>query len=221
MRRLIIIALASVIALGQAVIARPDQASAQTLPTSPVTPAPRTVDAFVNDLVIPQVNEFWRLAFRANGRIYTSPNVQLLRIGQTAECAGERFGGHGYCFLDRTLSLDVGEANGLSFGSIWRQGDDYAIVTIVAHELGHHVQNLLGINARNTPPQTVELQADCLAGMFTHYAELKGYLDPGDLDEGLAISLQSGDPSHGSGPRRMAAFQRGYRGYTGAACGIG
>jgi hypothetical protein len=224
MRRLTIAALAGAIALSQVLLARPDTVAAQTVPaptvgTPPIT-APPTLDSFVRDLVIPHVDDFWRQAFRANGRIYTSPNLQLLRPGQTTTCGGERSGGHGYCFLDRTLALDLGSAHELSFGTIWRRGEDYAIVAIIAHEFAHHVQNLLGITPMTGPTQVRELQADCMAGLYTRYAELKGYLDPGDLDEGIAISLRSGDPSHGSGAQRAEAFRRGYNGYSGAACGI-
>ena len=102
---------------------------------------------------------------------------------------------------------------------------------MIAHEVGHHVQQQLGTSdevsrlRREQPGESnalsvrLELQADCYAGLFARWAAMKGRLDPGDVEEGIYISNISGDRpgtpptdprAHGTGEQRVGAFLRGY-----------
>jgi predicted metalloprotease len=112
------------------------------------------------------------------------------------------------------------------FDRIWQQDADAAVVVVVAHEWGHHVQRLLGITSADFFTIQIELQADCLGGVFFNYANQQGWLDAGDLDEALAMSWSGGDPvlvawfeegAHGSPQQRVAAFRRGFQGQESCA----
>jgi hypothetical protein len=109
---------------------------------------------------------------------------------------------------------------------------------VIAHEIGHHVQNLLGISedlerqrarasepARNALSVKLELQADCFAGVWGHYARRRGLLEPGDLESGLTAAAAIGDDrlqqqsrgyvrpesfTHGSSSQRVAMFRAGF-----------
>ena len=114
---------------------------------------------------------------------------------------------------------------------------DFAQAYVLTHELGHHVQHLLGTDAKvrraqqlypdeaNKLSVMLELQADCYAGVWGHYAQAGGALEPGDIDEGLAAAAAVGDDriqrqatghvntdsfTHGSSAQREAWFKRGF-----------
>jgi predicted metalloprotease len=139
-----------------------------------------------------------------------------------------------YCPLDRKVYLDLGFFRELHdrFGA----PGDFAQAYVVAHELGHHVQNLLGIaeqvqrlqrdnpGAANQLSVLMELQADCMAGVWAHSTQQRQILDLGDLEEGLAAAAAVGDDriqrqatgrvapeswTHGSSEQRMTWFRRG------------
>lgn len=166
------------------------------------------LDVAINDLDV-----FWALSFEAAGRRYVAPRVVEYGPGVTSNCgflSGD-IGPAAYCG-DGTVYYDLAWLSYVdsTFG-------DFAWVTILAHEWGHHVQNLEGI--RGLPPKLRELQADCLAGAYARDAETRGLLDPGDVSEAVAISARSGDPmwlpedaegAHGTSDERVAAFMRGY-----------
>ncbi len=108
-----------------------------------------------------------------------------------------------YCPLDQDVYIDLGFYNELSkrFGA----PGDFAQAYVIAHEVGHHVQKLLGISGkvqqaqernpsqRNALSVRLELQADCFAGVWGHSAAKRGLLDPGDTDEGLRAAAAVGD----------------------------
>jgi predicted metalloprotease len=139
-----------------------------------------------------------------------------------------------YCPADRKVYIDLGFYDELR-KKLGAPGD-FAQAYVIAHELGHHVQNTLGIiNARSRTDQIhVELQADCLAGAWAKDAERRGELEMGDLDEALNAATQIGDDTlqrkeqgyvqpetwtHGSSQQRHDSFRSGYdRGP--AACGL-
>jgi predicted metalloprotease len=107
------------------------------------------------------------------------------------------------------------------FERLWQSGVDAAVVVVIAHEWGHHVQRSLGMFAGDYYSIQTELQADCLAGVFFQYAGERGWLDPGDVDEALDISRRGGDSvlvawfdqgAHGTPRQRMDAFNRGFQG---------
>ena len=103
---------------------------------------------------------------------------------------------------------------------------DFAPIVVTAHEWGHHIQSLLGIEPE--PGNAFELQADCLAGAYASDAGQQGLLDPGDITEAVRSSAEAGDPvglpqdapgAHGTNDDRIIAFMRGYLdGATG--CGL-
>ncbi|MBA2450531.1 MAG: neutral zinc metallopeptidase [Chloroflexi bacterium] len=168
--------------------------------------------------VVPEINAFWRDIFAGAGVSYVSAGVSWVEFGQTARTACGRglLSGPLYCRIDRTIYLDS-----RFFQELWAFKEDAAVVVVIAHEWGHHIQDLLGIDGRRRPGLTIELQADCMAGMFFRHAASQGRLQEGDLDEAAAVSLRSGDPTwrsptdrraHGSGEQRVSAFRQGYNG---------
>lgn len=216
MRRSFIL-LATVAAIFGLVLGVPHPALAQAGPATQ-----RSLDTFLTRDVVPVLDQFWSDTARVNGFAYTRPNVRLFRPAPTVTSACDRspVASHSYCALDRTLYLDLGQSEPYSFGTLWQRDKDFAIVLIVAHEWGHHVQRQLGLAEQATSQRDFELQADCMSGLFARYADERGLLDPGDLEEGFEVSMMSGDPSHGSGPQRASAVQRGYDSYRLSACGI-
>jgi predicted metalloprotease len=141
-----------------------------------------------------------------------------------------------YCPNDHKVYIDLSFYDELRarFGA----PGDFAQAYVIAHEVGHHVQNLrdkLGGGSRRPNDQiAVELQADCLAGAWGRDAERRGLLEMGDVDEALNAAAAIGDDTlqkkaqgyvqpeswtHGSSAQRKAAFDKGYRGGP-QACGI-
>jgi predicted metalloprotease len=139
-----------------------------------------------------------------------------------------------YCQLDRKAYIDLAFYEQLRrrFGA----PGDFAQAYVIAHELGHHVQNLRGLLGGGGEVSSVktELQADCLAGAWGKSANARGLLEVGDLDEALNAASQIGDDTiqrktqgrvqpetftHGSAAQRSSAFRQGYQGGV-AACGI-
>jgi predicted metalloprotease len=138
-----------------------------------------------------------------------------------------------YCQVDHKVYIDLAFYEELRkrFGA----PGDFAQAYVIAHELGHHVQNLRGLLGHDEASSVkVELQADCLAGAWGKSANQRGLLDGGDLDEALNAATQIGDDTiqrktqgrvqpetftHGSAAQRTAAFRKGYEGGA-AACGV-
>src|SRR5215204_1616495 len=203
--------------------ASPDPPSL-AVPQPPPTPTPpaTSVESFVQT-VSRQIDQFWSDAFREIGVRYTSPQVRWIARGAPAPaCGGQMMQGPGYCTANRSMLLPAA-----FFEQLWQGDGDAAVALVLAHEWGHHVQRLLGLfNGAYFTIQT-ELQADCFAGTFFNYANQAGWLDPGDLDEALALSWKAGDPdvvawfdpgAHGSSEQRVAAFRRGFLGRQ--SCGL-
>jgi predicted metalloprotease len=194
--------------------------------------------------VVRDVQVSWDRAFTAAGRQY-EPTVLVLFTGgvDTACGAASSAVGPFYCPPDRRVYLDLGFFRELRdrFGA----PGDFAQAYVIAHEFGHHVQNLLGISAevtqeqRNDPSKAnelsvrQELQADCLAGVWAHSAYENNLLEDGDLEEGLAaaaavgddrLQQQAGGPvdresfTHGSSAQRTDWFTRGFQGGEVSSC---
>jgi predicted metalloprotease len=142
------------------------------------------------------------------GPKYQRTKVTLFRDATQSACGfAQSATGPFYCPEDRQVYLDLGFFNDLS--QKLNAPGDFAEAYVITHELGHHVQNLLGLNARASSDRrtgadsasvALELQADCFAGVWGHAASQKGRaaagkveLDPGDMEEGLRAAAAIGD----------------------------
>lgn len=170
------------------------------------------------------------------GRGYQDAKLVLFWDATRSGCgeAGAEMGPF-YCPVDHRVYLDLGFYRELAarFGA----PGAFAQAYVVAHEVGHHVQSVLGIErqvrdaqrgdprARNALSVRLELQADCLAGVWGHAARARGLLDPGDLEAGLGAAAAIGDDrlqkaatgrvqpesfTHGSSAQRVEWFRRGF-----------
>ncbi|MBY5521110.1 neutral zinc metallopeptidase [Rhizobium leguminosarum] len=208
------------------------------------TPANDEMTAFMRT-VLAETEDTWQGIFQAQGQNYEEPRLVLFS-GSTASACGSASSATGpfYCPSDHKLYLDTEFFQELSdrFGA----SGDFAEAYVVAHEVGHHVQNLLGIlpkfnQARqrmseadaNKMSVRVELQADCFAGIWGKYTQQKGLLESGDLEEALNAAQQIGDDSlqkrsqgyvvpesfnHGTSEQRARWFKRGFDSGQLSAC---
>lgn len=184
-------------------------------------------------------NALWEQEFSEINRTYTEPRLVLFRTGTESACGGatSQVGPH-YCSLDETIYLDETFFDELirRFGA---QGGDVAEAYVIAHEVAHHVQNKLGImgtvqeqmrrdpSSQNDFSIALELQADCLAGVWAKSIEDVGVLLPGEIEEAMNAAEAVGDDriqesvtgrvtpenwTHGSSEQRVAWFNRGFEG---------
>jgi hypothetical protein len=171
-------------------------------------------NVIIIDVVTTDLNHYWSISFAATERPYSPPNVVAIYSGAHSSCGtiDLYMSPAAYYPLDQTVyfSPDWFADFEYAFG-------DFAWITIMAHEWGHHVQNLGGIYPGIG--NQLELQADCLAGSYARDAGTRGLLDPGDVTEAVAVSASFGDPTwlpqdtvgaHGTGDDRVIAFMRGY-----------
>jgi predicted metalloprotease len=200
--------------------------------------------AFVST-VLAETEDTWNGIFQASGETYVEPKLVLFRDGINSACGmASSASGPFYCPGDQKVYLDMAFFDELAqkFGA----SGDFAEAYVVAHEVGHHVQNLLGIlpkvNAQrqrmseadsNQMSIRVELQADCFAGIWGKYTEQKGLLEQGDLEEALNAATQIGDDTlqkrtqgyvvpesfnHGTSAQRSTWFKRGFDSGKLSAC---
>jgi predicted metalloprotease len=177
--------------------------------------------------VLGDTEDVWGSVFKAMGSHYDPPKLVLFR-GATQSACGRAAAAVGpfYCSADREVYLDTAFFNDLShrFGA----PGDFAQAYVVAHEVGHHVQNLLGImtqfdkqaqrtdaRGRNALSVRLELQADCFAGVWGHFAQRRNLLDPGDVDEDQIQKQAQGRVvpesfTHGSAEQRTRWFRIGF-----------
>jgi predicted metalloprotease len=186
--------------------------------------------------VVSDIQDFWASTFSSSGRDYPETRLVLFQDATQSECGpASAATGPFYCPLDQKVYLDLGFFDQLEsrFGA---EGGDFAIAYVVAHEFGHHVQTVLGVSQavqdqagsdpsrRNDLSVRQELQADCLAGVWSHSA--MSDLEPGDIEEALSAASAVGDDriqaattgridpeswTHGSAEQRAAWFTTGYR----------
>ncbi len=180
----------------------------------------------------------WGQIFQAAGQRYVDPKLVLYRSATPTACGtGESAMGPFYCPGDSKVYLDLDFFDTLS-RKLGAPGQ-FAQAYVVAHEVGHHVQHLLGVTDKvdamrahqtavqgNATSVRVELQADCLAGVWAfHSQQSKGWLEAGDVESALNAASQIGDDTlqrnargrvvpesftHGSSAQRVAWFKRGY-----------
>ncbi|MEO7221451.1 MAG: neutral zinc metallopeptidase, partial [Devosia sp.] len=185
-------------------------------------------------VMVKDTEDFWGEYFRSQGDTYAAPRVVLFS-GQTESACGvaDTSSGPFYCPIDSKVYIDLAFYEQLrrQFGA----PGDFAQAYVIAHEVGHRVQNLIGVlpefnQARQTMTQEqanaasvkVELQADCFAGAWAKAEFERGFLDSGDLEEAMNAARQIGDdrlsggrvPStqftHGTSEQRMRWFRQGY-----------
>jgi len=175
-------------------------------------------------------NDLWSATFQQQKRTYTPPKLILFRSATNSMCgtATSAVGPH-YCPLDQTIYLDETffDELMLRFGA---QGGDVAEAYVIAHEVGHHVQNQLGAlgsvgSQTNQGSIETELQADCYAGLWAHSIKEIGVFNPGEITEAIDAAAAVGDDriqesvtgyvnpenwTHGSSTQRVEAFNRGF-----------
>ncbi|RFZ82944.1 metalloprotease [Mucilaginibacter terrenus] len=189
-------------------------------------------------VVLADTEDIWTKLFQDMGKTYDKPVMHFFTEGVNTACgqAGSSTGPF-YCPGDQKVYIDVSFFDELKnkFGA----AGDFAQAYVIAHEVGHHVQDLLGVSAkmdqaRQQMSQTeynklsvkLELQADFYAGVWAHYEQkLKNVLDPGDIEEALNAAHQIGDDrlqqeyqgevtpdsfTHGTSAQRMYWFKKGY-----------
>ena len=208
-----------------------------TAPAGPVGTSGQeddTAKQFVS-VVLRDTEETWTQIFREHGQTYQPPTLVLFSDATQSGCGvGQSAMGPFYCPNDRKVYLDLS-----FFQDLARMGGpgDFAAAYVVAHEVGHHVQTLLGLSDRvagmrqrggereaNALSVRQELQADCYAGVWGHYAATKNLLEPGDAEEGLRAAAAIGDDrlqresqgrvvpesfTHGTSQQRVDWLQRG------------
>ena len=191
------------------------------------TPREDSLVQFVT-FVLDTAQATWAKLLADQGTRYQDAHLVLFRDGISSACGfAETASGPFYCPGDNKVYIDLGFYDELRdrFGA----PGDFAQAYVLAHELGHHVQWLLGTEQRarggNDASVRVELQADCYAGVWGHEAGREGILEMGDLQEGLDAAAAVGDDrlqreetgrvtperfTHGTSRERSAWFRRGF-----------
>jgi uncharacterized protein len=202
----------------------------QQQPQNPNNPnAPMDEQKQFVSVVLADTEEVWRDIFKRNGSTYREPELVLFtdRVQSACGVAGSSTGPF-YCPGDQKLYLNFGFFRELKrdFGA----DGDFAQAYVIAHEVGHHVQTLLGTMQKagrsNEASVRIELQADCYAGVFAYYEKQKGYLSEGDAEEAINAAGAVGDDriqtkaqgytrpetfTHGSSRQRIKWFSRGFQ----------
>jgi hypothetical protein len=212
---------------------------------APVDPAQEQFKDFVS-AILADTEDTWPRLLEPQGVRYQEPRMVLFSDAVQSACGFQESAvGPFYCPLDQRVYLDLTffDELGRRFGA----PGDFAQAYVVAHEVGHHVQNLLGISEQvhglrsrmsqadaNALSVLQELQADCFAGIWAHHAgKERQLLEAGDLEEGLAAASAIGDDTlqrrargrvapesftHGSSAQRVHWFKRGLEQGTLEAC---
>jgi predicted metalloprotease len=206
--------------------------------SSPASSAPPTDEAGVMvSKVLGDTEDVWTRIFSDAGLRYPAPKLVLFTDEVASACGGASSAmGPFYCPRDQKVYIDLSFFHDLDrrFGA----PGDFAQAYVVAHEVGHHVQNVFGLlqgGASNAQSVQQELQADCLAGMWGHSASGRDYLESGDVEEGLRAAAAIGDDriqratrgrvvpesfTHGSSDQRVQALRRGLASSTLEGCGV-
>ena len=159
---------------------------------------------------VEDVGAFWYDVFWQASIVYNVPDVLVYRTSVDSICGWVGGGPGFYCGTNDTIYVD----EDWYLATVAEIGD-FAWVTILAHEWGHHVQDQLaesGVSGSSSGfgTRAIELEADCLAGVYAQDAEVRGWLETGDLSEAVTISILAGGGDHGSSDDRLSAFMAGY-----------
>ena len=212
--------------------------TASTAPSGPVTESTR--EAAARDLVsvvLADTEDTWKAIFASAGSNYREPTLVLFRNSTSTACGtGQSAMGPFYCSADEKVYIDLSFYDELQ--KRFQAPGDFAEAYVIAHEVGHHVQHLLGISGKvqkarqrtsekegNTLSVRLELQADCLAGIWAHHAQRsRQLLESGDLEEALTAASAIGDDTlqtnargyavpdsftHGTSAQRVQWFRTG------------
>jgi uncharacterized protein len=213
-----------------------DDPRSATETSRPVNASEEELKQFVT-AVLGETEDVWNELFRRSGKRYIEPKLVLFTDQARSGCglAGAAVGPF-YCPGDQKVYIDLSFYQELK--SRFRAPGDFAQAYVIAHEVGHHVQNLLGVMDRAKSGQNgmsretanqlsvrLELQADFLAGVWAHYAQAKGIIEPGDIDEALRAASAIGDDrlqresqgyvvpdsfTHGTSEQRSRWFRKGF-----------
>jgi predicted metalloprotease len=223
----------------------PQAPSGQAGPGDVGAPPPSEEAQFV-EFLTEDVQAVWADEFARADRQYTPARVNLFTAQVDTACgAATSAVGPFYCPADQEVYIDLDFFDELR--SRFGAPGDFAQAYVIAHEIGHHVQNLLGVSDEvrqeeqeassqeeaNRWSVRLELQADCLAGVWAHSVYARGDLEPGDVQEGLTAAAAVGDDriqeqagmevspetwTHGSAEQRQHWFNRGYESGDSANC---
>ena len=195
----------------------------------PVTD-PQDRGAILVDAVLTETENVWGELYRQAGDTYPEPQLVLYTRSTPTACGyGQAAAGPFYCPGDKTVYLDLS-----FFQQLQRMGaqGEFAVAYVIAHEVGHHVQNVKGLLGRtrsNAMSVQTELQADCLAGIWANHAQDadgRVELTEADIESGISAAAAVGDDAiqrgagqavrpesftHGSSRQRVSAFLGGYR----------
>jgi len=187
--------------------------------------------------VLGSANDAWTGHFSTLNKDYQQPRLVLFREATQGSCglSTSEIGPH-YCPLDSTIYLDETFFDELTL-RLGAQGGDVAEAYVIAHEVGHHVQNQLGVLSRaagsNEDSVKLELQADCYAGLWAYSIRDRGVFLPNEIEEAMDAAAAVGDDriqkklagqvnpetwTHGSSQQRMEWFTRGYESGDVARC---
>lgn len=188
-------------------------------------------------VMLATTEDTWQKIFEKMGKIYTPPKLVMYRGATRTGCGtGQSVMGPFYCPTDSTVYIDLSFYDEMK-NKLGADGD-FAQGYVVAHEVGHHVQHLLGIEPKvrqlqqqggqkqaNQLSVKLELQADCFAGVWGHYMQQENVLEPGDLQEALNAAEAIGDDrlqqksqgrvvpdsfTHGTSEQRYSWFKKGF-----------
>lgn len=190
--------------------------------------------------ILADTEDVWKKVFEENGLTYENPKMVLFTSNVETACgSATSASGPFYCPSDKKVYMDLAFFEELKtrFGA---EGGDFAIAYVIAHEVGHHVQNLLGTSTKmrqlqegkseaeaNKLSVALELQADFFAGLWAHYDQnMNQVLEPGDIEEALSAANAVGDDAiqskmqghvvpdsftHGTSEQRMYWFNKGFK----------
>lgn len=204
-------------------------------------PGPRADDKMADFVgaVLGSTEDVWGKIYADNGAQYQAPGLQIFDNVSQSACGGASSAmGPFYCPADQKVYIDLEFCDQLR--DRFKAPGEFAVAYVVAHEVGHHVQNLMGITDQvqqqrqrlseadyNKLSVQLELQADFLAGVWAHHAnQMENILEPGDIEAALTAANAIGDDklqkqsqgyvvpdafTHGSSQQRMYWFKKGYQ----------
>ncbi len=201
-------------------------------------PRPDDTTAQFVSVVLASTEDVWNNIYRQNNATYQQPKLEIFEDGTQSACgAASSAMGPFYCPADQKVYIDLDFCTELR--ERFRAPGNFAVAYVVAHEVGHHVQNLMGISNKvqsmrgrvseaeyNQLSVKLELQADFFAGVWANHAQqMRNILEPGDLEAALTAANAIGDDklqkeaqgyvvpdkfTHGTSQQRMYWFKRGF-----------